>query len=191
MNNTFHTISDIIKTRRTVKPFMMNGQKIPDEQINQLLELADWAPTHGLTEPWRFTVYSNPADFCRQHAELYRNATHPDDFAEGVYANLKSQGDKASHVIIAMMKRGSLPKIPVFEEMAAVSCAVENLLLGATALGIASYWGTGGMALKPEMKDFLGLGDNDLVIGVLYFGYAENIPEGKRLTPLSEKVRWM
>ena len=84
-----------------------------------------------------------------------------------------------------------MPKIPVFEEMAAVSCAVENLLLGATALGIASYWGTGGMALKPEMKDFLGLGDNDLVIGVLYFGYAENIPEGKRLTPLSEKVRWM
>jgi len=190
MSNIFDTIADVIKSRRTVKPFMMNGQKIPDEQINQLLELADWAPTHGLTEPWRFLVYKNPADFCHQHAEMYRNATHPDDFAEGVYANLKSQGDKASHVIIAMMKRGSLPKIPAFEEMAAVSCAVENLLLGATALGIASYWGTGGMILKPEMKDFLDLGDDDEVIGVLYFGYADNAPEGKRITPLSQKVRW-
>jgi hypothetical protein len=41
-------------------------------------------------------------------------------------------------VIIAIMKRGNLPKIPAFEEMAATSCAVQNLLLGATALDMAT-----------------------------------------------------
>jgi nitroreductase len=43
---------------------MMNGKKIPDEQITSLFELADRAPTHGLTEPWRFIVYADPAAFC-------------------------------------------------------------------------------------------------------------------------------
>ncbi len=191
MNNTFPTLSAIIKNRRTIKPFMMNGHKIPDEQITELLELADWAPTHGYTEPWRFVVYAEPTQFCKQHADLYKANTNYDDYSEGVYNNLATQGDKASHVIIAIMKRGNLPKIPAFEEMAATACAIQNMLLGATALNIASYWGTGGMALKPAMKDFLDLGDDDQVIGILYLGYADEHPVGRRTTPLAEKVRWV
>jgi nitroreductase len=93
-------------------------------------------------------------------------------------------------VIIAIMKRGNLPKIPAFEEMAATSCAVQNLLLGATALDMATYWGTGGMALKQPMKDHLGLGDDDQVIGILYLGYADEHPAGKRTVPLEEKISW-
>lgn len=191
MNTNFDTISAIIKSRRTIKPFMMNGQKITDEQVNGLLELADWAPTHGLTEPWRFVVYANPADFCRQHAELYKQNTPAEEFAQGVYDNLAHQGDKASHVIIALMHRGNLPKIPAFEEMAATACAVEHILLGATALGLASYWGTGGMILKPAMRTFLNLRDEDEVIGVLYLGHADEQPAGIRRVPLSEKVKWV
>jgi nitroreductase len=190
MDTTFPTLSAIIKNRRTIKPFMMNGNKIPDEQITSLLELADWAPTHGFTESWRFVVYAHSTQFCRQHAEMYKAATDAADFNEGVYNNLSTQGDKASHVIIAMMKRGNLPKIPAFEEMAATACAVQNILLGATALNMASYWGTGGMALKPEMKHFLNLDVEDQVIGILYLGYADEHHTGKRTIPLEEKVKW-
>jgi len=190
MNTNFETIATIIKNRRTIKPFMMNGERIADEQITQLLELADWAPTHGLTEPWRFVVYANPADFCQQHAELYKQNTPAEEFAKGVYDNLAHQGDKASHVIIATMQRGNLPKIPAFEEMAATACAVENILLGATAINLASYWGTGGMILKPAMRTFLNLRDEDEVIGVLYLGHADEHPNGVRRVPLAEKVKW-
>ncbi|MBC7401197.1 MAG: nitroreductase [Mucilaginibacter sp.] len=190
-DNTFSTISTIIKNRRTIKPFIMNGSKIPDEQITELLELADWAPTHGLTEPWRFTVYANPSQFCHAHAEMYKANTDDDGFAQGVYDNLAQQGDKASHVIIAVMQRGNLPKIPAFEEMAATACAVQNLLLGATALNLASYWGTGGMILKPAMKAFLNLRDEDEVMGVLYLGYADEQPKGIRGVPLELKVNWI
>lgn len=42
----FEVVSGIIKKRRTVKPAKMNGKSVPDEQVKQLLELADWAPTH-------------------------------------------------------------------------------------------------------------------------------------------------
>jgi len=191
MTTEFTTIAENIKNRRTIKPFMMNGHKIPNGYIAAILELADWAPTHGYTEPWRFVVYENPHEFCNAHANLYRENTSDDDFNDGVFNNLMHQGDKASHVIIAIMKRGNLPKIPVFEEMAATSCAVQNLLLGATALNIASYWGTGGMALKPAMKEYLRLGDEDNVVGVLYLGYTDEHPEGKRTIPLEEKISWV
>src|SRR3982751_5678555 len=111
MDNTFSAISSVIKNRRTIKPFMMNGGKVPDEQINDLLELADWAPTHGLTEPWRFVVYNQPSDFCHAHAEIYKQNTDAEAYNDGAYTNLFNQGDKVSHVIIAIMQRGNLPKI--------------------------------------------------------------------------------
>ncbi|MEO8886652.1 MAG: nitroreductase [Mucilaginibacter sp.] len=191
MADYFSTISTIIKNRRTIKPFMMNGGKIPDEQVSQLLELADWAPTHGYTEPWRFVVYTNPADFCHQHAEMYKQNTDAANYIEASYTNFYTQGDKVSHVIVAIMERGNLPKIPVFEEIAATAAAIQNILLGATALNIASFWSTGGMILKPAMKTFLKLNDEDEVMGVLYLGYTDEQFAGVRKIPLSEKVKWV
>jgi len=191
MPDNTSSLFDIIKNRRTIKPPLMNGKKIPNEQIKQLLGLADWAPTHANTEPWYFVVYADPKTFCLEHAELYKDSTGAQDFMQFNYEKLLRMGDKASHVIVAVMRRGRLSKIPVLEEIAATACAVQNILLGATALGIASYWGTGGMALKPEMKTYLNLGDEDMVMGILYLGYSDSVPSGERLIPLSDKVKWV
>jgi len=191
MDIAFSTVSTIIKNRRSIKPVAMNGKKVPDYQVESLLELADWAPTHGFTEPWRFVVYATASDFSHQHAGLYKCSTTPENFDQAVYNKLYDQGDRASHVIIAVMKRGNLPKIPVIEEVEAVSCAVQNILLGATALGIASFWSTGGMALRLPMKEFLKLSEDDHVIGVLYLGYADTNPDGSRAVPLEEKITWI
>ena len=193
MNNLFSAIQEVIRNRRTVKPQQMNGRQVPDEQVRQLLALADWAPTHGHTEPWRFRVYAKEKvkEFCLSHAELYKTHTAPDKYQQEKHEKLLHMGDKASHLIIAIMQRGSLPKIPALEEIAATSCAVQNLLLGATALGIANYWGSGGMAYHPAMKEMLQLREEDLVLGILYLGYTDKpIPEGKRLVPLEDKVQW-
>ncbi len=190
-DNDFNTIATTIQNRRTVKAFMMNGHKAPNGHIALLLELADWAPTHGYTEPWRFVVYEDPAIFCAAHADIYKENTPAEEFVEAVYTNLQHQGDKASHIIVAIMKRGSLPKIPAFEEEAAVSCAIQNILLGATALNMASFWSTGGMALKPAMKAHFELGEEDRVMGILYLGYADEIPAGRRTKPLEEKITWV
>lgn len=192
MNTSFSEISHIIQNRRTTKPGKMNGQRIPDEQIKQLLELADWAPTHGHTEPWRFKVYAGDKvqDFCLAHAELYKQKIDPEKYLQERYDKLLHMGNKASHVIVAYMRRGDLPKIPALEEIAATSCAIQNLLLGATALGIASYWGSGGMAYHPAMKEMLHLREEDVVLGILYLGYGD-APAGKRTVPLEEKVEWM
>ncbi|WP_462265701.1 nitroreductase family protein [Mucilaginibacter sp.] len=191
MNEQFNTVADIIKSRRTIKPATMNGRKIAREDIEALIGLADWAPTHGLTEPWRFIVYEQPAEFCRKHAELYQQNTAEENFKPAVHENLTKMGDNASHIVVAYMKRGSNPNIPQFEEIAATACAIENFLLGATAAGIGAYWGTGGQTLKPAMKEYLGLAEEDQVMGLFYLGYADEQPQGKRKTPLEEKVQWI
>ncbi|KAA9345557.1 nitroreductase family protein [Adhaeribacter soli] len=194
MTTEFNAISQIIESRRTIKPNQYNGRQIPDEQIKQLLRLADWAPTHAHTEPWRFRVYGGPKvpQFCHDHAELYRQHVAPEKFLQATYDKLLHMGDHTSHILIAYMRRGDNPKIPVLEEVAATSCAIQNLLLGATTLGIASYWGSGGMAYHPPMKTYLHLREEDLVLGILYLGYTDKpSPEGKRKTPLEEKVEWM
>ncbi|SDD43044.1 Nitroreductase [Mucilaginibacter pineti] len=188
---TFVALSNTIKARRTIKANMMNGQKAPNAHIAALLELADWAPTHAYTEPWRFIVYENPAEFCAQHAEVYKASVSADDFNPTVYNNLTHQGDLASHVVLAIMQRSALAKIPLFEEEAAVSSAIQNILLGATALNMASFWSTGGAALKPAMKDFLQLREEDRLMGVLYLGYADVHPEGKRTIALEDKIKWV
>ncbi|MCC9165739.1 nitroreductase family protein [Pontibacter harenae] len=193
MNEQFATIQDIIQKRRTVKPPQMNGQRVPDEQVQQLLALADWAPTHANTEPWRFKVYAGDKvqEFCLSHAKLYKQQTDTEKYLEFNYEKLLHMGDSASHLIVTYMRRGDLPKIPPLEEIAATSCAIQNLLLGATALGIASYWGSGGMAYHPAMKEMLQLREEDVVLGILYLGYTDKeVPAGKRIVPLEEKVEW-
>jgi nitroreductase len=190
MSESFSIIQKIITDRRTVKPAQMNGGKIPDEQVRSLLQLAHWAPTHGRTEPWRFIVFANDAaqGFCQQHAELYKN--NATNFIQGTYDNLGHLGDKASHIIITIMERGNLPKIPVMEETAATAAAIQNILLGAEALGLASFWSTGGMALQPAMHEFLQLRDEDFVMGILYLGYTDTLNPAVRNSTWENKVVW-
>ena len=193
MGHSFSILSDIIKKRRSVKPAQMNRKIIPDEQVNQLLELANWAPTHANTEPWRFIIYGglNAKEFCLQHAELYKRSTSPEHFLQADYDKLLHNGDHVSHIIIAVMQRGKLPRIPVIEETAATAAAIQHILLGATALDIASFWSTGGMTHRPELKIFLELKDEDVVMGMLFLGYTDITHEGKRIIPMSEKISWV
>lgn len=171
----------------------MNGKKIDDSSVQQLLELADWAPTHGRTEPWRFIVYTGDGlkTFCQQHADLYQANTDEDKFTTAKYQGIIQNGEKTSHLILVYMKRQATQKIPLVEEIAATAAAIEHILLGAQALGIASLWSTGGMTHHESMKKMLGLADDDLVMGLLYLGYSDETPaEGKRNIPLSEKTTW-
>ena len=170
----------------------MSGDRIPDEVIQELLELAIWAPTHGRTEPWAFFVYSGQSlrDFGKMHAEIYWNNTPDDKRNIATYEKLLQVVDKPSHLIVAAMKKGSNQKIPVLEEIAAASAAIQNILLGAAALGIASMWSTSGMTHLPPLRQQLGLSADDLVLGLLYLGYAEPNSKGFRNKTASEVAEW-
>lgn len=195
MNSARSTqIEEVIRHRRTVKPDKMNGEMIPDETIGELLSLADWAPTHARTEPWRFIVFNNDNvfSFCETHARLYKENTAEANFTKAKYDNLLRMGDNVSHIVIGYMKRISNHKIPEIEEVAATACAIQNLLLAASAKGIASFWSTGGLTHHPAMKEQFKLGEEDRILGIIYLGYSDQPQmEGSRMMPLSEKIEWI
>jgi len=171
----------------------MNGKKIEDPVIYDLLELADWAPTHGHTEPWRFIVFANDnvRQFCKDHAELYKANTPEEKFETAKYEKLLHNADNASHIIAVYMKRGTNPKITVTEEICAVAAAMQNILLGASSLNIAALWSTGGLTYHKAMKGYFGLNDEDHMLGLLYLGYTDDAPKGgKRIVTLQEKIEW-
>ena len=193
-NDQFQQLATIIKNRRSVGFAKMNGKTIPDATINDLLALADWAPTHGRTEPWRFFVYGGESrkNFGKAHADLYWAHTPEDKRQEATFEKLVHNVDNASHLIIAVMKRGENIKIPQVEEVAAASAAIQNILLGATALGISSFWSTGGMTHSHALKEFLHLGADDIIMGLIFLGYSdEPVKDGVRNTPVTEKVKWL
>ena len=192
MENQFEILASIIKNRRSIKPAQMNGRFIPDTQIQELLALADWAPTHGNTEPWRFFVYSGDSvkRFCSEHAELYKENTSEEKYLKGNYEKLFHNGDLVSHIVVVAMQRGINHKITVAEEEAAVASAIQNILLGATSLNIASMWSTAGMTHHPALKKYLHLREEDRVMGILYLGYTDMQTSGKRIIPMLEKIKW-
>lgn len=193
--NKIQILSEIIESRRTIVPEIMNGKIIPDKIVKEILSAANWAPTHGLTEPWRFVVFTPETKdkFKETHAAMYKKvSTEKGDFQEINFEKIKNRAKNASHVIALVMKRGDNPKIPEIEEIAATAASVQNMLLTAHAHGVACYWGSGGMTYHPEMRTYLRFGENDRVMGLLFLGYTDQKElKGKRRTEIEDKINWI
>ena len=102
-------INLLIKSRRSVFPKnYLEDKKVDDHIVSQLLENANWAPTHKLTEPWRFVVFSNEglAKLAEFQAACYKQVTEKDgSFREERYQNLKTKPMQSSHIIAIGMGR--------------------------------------------------------------------------------------
>lgn len=190
---TVSEISDLIHRRRAIFPkTYLPGKPIERALIEQLLENANWAPTHRLTEPWRFRVFHSEESRNSLGAylsEFYQKITPPDLFSE---EKMKKNGENpllSGAVIAIVMQRDPEERIPEFEEIAAVAMAVQNMWLTCAALGLGCYWSTPRAAL--EADGFLGLQPGQRCLGLFYLGWHE-MPElaGKR-KPVAEKVVWM
>ncbi|MCB0480317.1 MAG: nitroreductase [Flavobacteriales bacterium] len=183
MRYNLSELTDIIEDRRTIYPEQFSSRKVHKEIISKLLNAAKWAPTHKLTQPWNFTVFMDKgtSTFGQWHAEAYKNAVSESDFNQKMYTKIRDRAERSAAVIVVAMKRDDALRVPEIEEIASTAAAIQNMALLATAYGLGFYWGTGGMAYSPEMKTYLGLGENDKVMGMLFIGYPEI--EWPRKTP--------
>ncbi|MBL7774531.1 MAG: nitroreductase [Saprospiraceae bacterium] len=190
-NNPF-PISALIRQRRSVFPkFYKPDAPIDRATIEQLLENANWAPTHKLTEPWRFQVFHSAESRTRLGdylAGYYRTHTPPEVFSAEKFEKMRDNPRRAGAVIAIVLHRDPAESLPEFEEIAAVAMAVQNMWLSCTELGLGCYWSTPKAAL--EAGDFLRLAPNERCLGLFYLGWHE-MPEidGKR-TAIEEKVVW-
>ena len=193
MDNFQDNIDRLIRGRRSTKPRLYNGKKIEDKIVWQILENANWAPNHGLTQPWRYKVFTKSGleKLANFQAELYKKITSLEKFKPEKYERMKSNLLKSSHVVAICMKRQISEKILEIEEIEAVACSVQNMALTASAYGICSFWGSGGITYTEELKEFLGLSAKDRCLGYLYLGYSDNPTMKSRREPIQDKVEWI
>lgn len=185
-------LSRLIRHRRNIPPEQFDTtRKVADAVITEMLENAIWAPTHGLSEPWRFVVFSGEGlrQFAHFQAELYKKLAQT-DFKQPKYDKLLERPLLASHIIAIGMKRQQSGKIPEVEEVEATACAVQNMLLTAAAHEISAYWTTGGITYEEEAKLFFRLEPADKLLGFLYIGYPLRWTEGRRASA-HDKTHWV
>lgn len=183
-------ISNTIRSRRSVFPKMYNSQPIAEEVIHEILENANWAPTHRMTEPWRFKVVRGEAlkrlgEFL---GEQYKKIAG-DNFSEFKFNKTIKKPIQSDTVILICMQRDPEASVPEWEEIAAVSCAVQNMWLTCTEYGIGSYWSS--PKTIAQMGQFIPLEKGEICLGLFYMGYYDPIDLPSKRNPVSDKVKWV
>lgn len=188
-----NSISGIIRARRAYFPKMYSGLPVTEEEIHEILENANWAPTHKRTEPWRFKIFHSLesrkrlADFI---AADFKSNTPADKFSEVKMNEAAEKPLQSACTIAICMQRDPLASVPEWEEIAAVSCAVQNMWLTCTALHIGSYWASPGFInrLDPVLK----LNEGERCLGLFYLGKLKEGSFAPALrNPIEEKIMWM
>ncbi len=189
MSTPIEILTSIIKQRRSIYPDSYLEKEIPKEAIEQILENANYAPTHKLTEPWRFVVLTGNAKAKLGLAlgELYKKTIPAEKFLQKKFDSFSVKTQQAPCIIAINMKVSG--KIPEWEELAAVSCAVQNMALSAQALNIGAYWSS--PPLIDHLQEFLSLSSDEKCIGLFYMGYHNETSLVANRTPIEEKVIWM
>lgn len=191
---TPEAFNDLIKSRRSVFQQQYSGERVDDNIVQQMLENANWAPNHKMTEPWRFIVYTGDGihQLAEAQAALYKKVTTEDGtYKEDRYQSLLTKPLLSSHIIAVGMRRDEKKSVPEIEEIGAVYCAVQNMYLTATAYGVGCYLSSGGITYFDEARELFGLRADDRLLGFLHIGIPKGpLPEGKR-RPVSEKVIWV
>lgn len=188
--NAIETVNQIIRTRRSIFPPEYIDKAIPRDVIEAILENANFAPTHRLTQPWRFTIFRGEglkklADFL---GETYRSQTTPESFSEAKYEGTRNKVLKSSCVIAINMALHP-EKVPEWEELAAVASAVQNMWLTATALDVGAYWSTPGNLTA--LEHFLHLEPNQKCVGLFFMGYHQAKEKPAVRKPIDEKLTWV
>ena len=188
MENNFN---EIIKKRRATPPRFLARTEIPKEVIQQLLENANWAPTHKNTEPWRFKVYSGESKH-KLSTNIYSLLTSK--LAQGEQLNVqkidkfKDALERVPVAIAIIFERDAAERVPEWQEIAAVSMAVQNMWLSATNVGLGAFWST--PEFLPLLNDVIEIQPMQKLLGFFYVGQiAMEYPSHGR-GDINAKVVW-
>jgi nitroreductase len=166
-------VETAIRTRRTHKAFGLEA--LSRMEIEELLELARWAPNHNLTAPWRFRVVG-PGALTR-----LKEAAGPEGAAKL---------DRApTLIVVSCLLSGD----PVQDEEDLHTTAVSSyiVLLAAHARGLAGYWRTPGLLRSPDGRAAVGLPDDERFVGLLHLGPRRQEKEPPARPPVAQTTAYL
>jgi len=186
-------INELIKSRRTIYPEQFSERQVHKEQIEQILNNAQWAPTHGNTQPWRFHVFMNQGlqKLSTFLGQTYLELTQKEEQNDAKLTKLIRRPLLSSVVVAVSMKRQAEEKILELEEIEAVACAIQNMHLSCTAYGLGGFWSTPKLIYSKKMNEFLGLNEKDKCLGLFYIGYPSIDWPNSHRKPLEFNAKWI
>jgi len=147
-------VDTAIRTRRTHKAF--KPEPLDRGTVDELLDLARWAPNHHLTNPWRFRVLGPRA------LERLKDAAGPE---------AARKLDRAPTLVVCSCALGGDP-VQDEEDLHATACAAFIVLLAAHARGLAGYWRTPEVLRTEAGRAAVGLGPAERFVSLIHLGRA-------------------
>jgi nitroreductase len=169
-------VEKAIRTRRTHKAF--GAQPLDPAVLDELFELARWAPNHHLTNPWRFRVLGERT---RERLML---------LAESRQAGAAAKLARAPTLVAVTASQTGDP-VQDREDLLATAVAAYLVLLGAHARGLAGYWRTVALLDDPRGRAILDVPAGETPVGLLYLGapvQEQRVPER---APLADVVAYL
>jgi len=166
-------LDDAIRTRRTHKAY--RREPVDRAVLEELLDLARWAPNHHLTSPWRFRVLG-PDALARLKA------------AAGTEAGAKL--DRAPTLVAVTVVTSDDP-VAADEDRDAAAIAAYIVLLAAHGRGLAGYWRTPGVLRTSAGRAALNIAEGERVIGLLHLGTARQEQRVPGRAPVQDFVTWL
>jgi nitroreductase len=150
--------AELIRSRRTHKSF--GSGTVPREVLDEILELARWAPNHHRTNPWRFRVLGPETLVRLKEAAGPTEAPKLDRAPTLVLASAVLSGDVLQDE----------------EDICATAAAIYIVLLAAHARGLAGYWRTPRVLRTKAGREAVGLPDGERFLGLIHLGAARGTP---------------
>jgi nitroreductase len=166
-------LEDAIRTRRTHKAY--GSDPVPRELLDELLELARWAPNHNLTNPWRFRVMGP------RTLDALKAAAGPE---------AAPKLDRAPTLVVCSCALSGDP-VQDEEDLHATACAAYIVLLGAHGRGLAGYWRTPEVLRTAAGRSALGIGAGERVLGLLHLGPARQEQRVPDRVPAGDVVSFL
>jgi len=167
-------LEQAIRTRRTHKAYA--PEPLDRETLDELFELARWAPNHKLTNPWRFRVLGPRA--------LERLKQAADDPVAAVKL------DRAPTLVLVSATQSGDPLMDE-EDVLAAATAAYVVLLAAHGRGLAGYWRTPGVLRSPAGRAALGVPAGEHVLGLLHLGHPRQEPRVPERAPVEAVVSYL
>ena len=170
-------VDEAIRTRRTHKAY--GAEPVDRVTLDELFELARWAPNHHLTNPWRFRVLGPQA--------VARLKQAADALDPGSGAKL----DRAPTLVAVSAAQCGEDAVADEEDLLASAAAAYIVLLAAHDRGLAGYWRTPAVLRAPAGRAALGIGDDERPIGLLHLGPARQEQRTPERVSAAEVVRYL
>ncbi|OXS58379.1 nitroreductase [Cohnella sp. CIP 111063] len=182
MGTDGYPVAETLRQRRTIRQF--KPDPVPFPLLLELLDTANWAPNHGLREPWRYILYQGEAR--SEFTEAVLGSMSAEDKAKYAEQRIRDYAVIPCHLIVVMKED---PRQKQWEEDFGAACGwIQSFQLAAWERGIGVVWKTNPYIYSPHFRRAVGVADGEKVVGVLHVGYPDLIPDPRPRSPAESKL---